>query len=106
MPPIIILLFVNIFALKLCSSESTFNFESNSDDDFDDTGSGFQYATDFLNSNDTDIDIKLISGRIIDGNKTTIDNFPWQVSLQRKSRHICGLLQFYSFHVSFIKCVH
>lgn len=86
-------LLVNILVLCLC--ESTLNLESNTDDNDDDNGfdgSGLQYAINgWLDSNDTDIVIKpIISERIVGGNETTIELFPWQVSLQLNARHVCG----------------
>lgn len=87
---VVVLLFLNIFTLGLCSSESTLNFEPISNDDVDDNGFGLQYATDLMDSNDTDIVIKVISESIYGGFETTIENIPWQVSLQRNSRHLCG----------------
>lgn len=88
----IIVLFVNVFTLGLCSSESTLKIEPNFNDeiDDDDNGPGLQYAANLLDANDTDIVIKVISDRIVGGFQTTIENIPWQVSLQRTSKHICG----------------
>ncbi|XP_037949921.1 trypsin delta-like [Teleopsis dalmanni] len=37
-------------------------------------------------------------GRIINGTKTTINNFPWQISLQRNGAHSCGG-SIYSEHI-------
>lgn len=85
-------LFAVIFTSTLCSNESSLNSNPNNDDDnFDENGSGLQYAiNDFVDSNDTDIVIKSIKDRIVGGIETTIEKHPWQVSLQLKNEHLCG----------------
>lgn len=84
------ILLINIFTFGLCSSENTSDIESSLNDDFGESGSDFKYGIDLLDSNETDIVISLISGSIIGGYETKIENIPWQASLQYSSKHICG----------------
>lgn len=80
-----------IFAIILCSSgddtvESNVTSASNSS--FDDCNAKFEYSNDLISSNESDVEVMI--NRIVGGFVTTIEKNPWQVSLQRNSRHICG----------------
>lgn len=90
MLPFNFFLLINIFTLRLCSSESISDIESSSNDDFGGNGTDFQYGIDLLDSNETNIVITLINGHIIGGYETKIEHIPWQASLQYKNKHICG----------------